>query len=148
MTCTGEPLVVLVQLAGKVLVSRLYLSPPYSSTILLGKKNRICSWYVQGTFSSAPRFIRYLFSDKITGNLSLTKSFFIFIYFVFAYLCDVALCLKIVRSGWRNIYVYSNLSSEMIILFLFFFFRDYQLKLKANTHYEKQEHNSLQQIYF
>ena len=28
------------------------------------------------------------------------------------------------------------------------FFRDYQLKLKANTHYEKQEHNSLQQNYF
>ena len=38
MIFTGEPLVVLVQLAGKVLVSHLYLSPPYSSTILLGKK--------------------------------------------------------------------------------------------------------------
>ena len=43
------------------------------------------------------------------------------------------------------------MSSEIIILFSFillFFFRDYQLKLKGNTHYEKQEHNSLQQIYF
>ena len=41
------------------------------------------------------------------------------------------------------------MSSEIIILFLFifYFFRDYQLKLKANTHYEKQEHSSLQQIY-
>ena len=37
MICTGEPLVVFVQLVGKVLVSRLYLSPPYSSTILLEK---------------------------------------------------------------------------------------------------------------
>ena len=36
----------------------------------------------------------------------------------------------------------------ILFLFILLFFRDYQLKLKANTHYEKQEHNSLQQIYF
>ena len=45
MICTGEPLVVFVQLVGKVLVSRLYLSPPYSSTILLEKTEFVLGMY-------------------------------------------------------------------------------------------------------
>ena len=89
MICTGEPFVVFVQLVGKVLVSRLYLSPPYSITILLEKTEFVLGMY-GGPLVLLP-FIRY---------------------------------------------------------FYYFFFRDYQLKLKANTHYEKQEHNSLQQNYF
>ena len=45
MICTGEPLVVFVQLVGKVLVSRLYLSPPYSSTIPLEKTEFVLGMY-------------------------------------------------------------------------------------------------------
>ena len=66
-------------------------------------------------------------------------------YFVFAYQCDAAFCLKIVQSGWRNIYglIYVFWNNYFIFIYFVIF-----LKLKANTHYEKQEHNSLQQIYF
>ena len=103
MICTGEPLFVFVQLVGKVLVSRLYLSPPYSSTILL-EKNKICSWYVRGTFSSAPRFIRYLFSNKIIGNLSLTKSFF---FNLLCFCISVWCCLVLKnRAKWMKEYIY------------------------------------------
>lgn len=44
--------------------------------------------------------------------------------------------------------IFLFISSEMIILFfsILLVFRDYQLKLTANTHYERQEHNSLQQM--
>ena len=59
MICTGEPFVVLVQLVGKVLVSRLYLSPPYSITILLEKTEFVLGMY-GGPLVLLP-FIRYFY---------------------------------------------------------------------------------------
>ena len=120
MICTGEPFVVFVQLVGKVLVSRLYLSPPYSITILLEKTEFVLGMY-GGPLVLLP-FIRYLFSNKIIGNLSLTKSFFCYLL---CFCISVWCCLVLKnRAKWMKeyIYIYSNLSSEVMILFLFLLF--------------------------